>query len=860
MDETLDVELERIFDAISAQEFFNLCIECLSLSERDIGKPTKPYGAIKQELRDYVRVTFDEVFQNTSEEKLFDATGRSPEVQVDLHVTVVQAQNLVAKDVSGMSDPYCVLRVGSSQVERSSVKHKTINPSWNEAFQIRIEDPAKDAFTLEVWDKDPRTVCGVCRELYDVRSCASCLVFLREFLELFFQSEVDDFIGGVVRFINEIPCTGSETWLTLKDRRGQGTYGKVYVKLGFKCPSSKHPDAWTVLKHHYYLSLVFLLHHSTAVHPDVVLRRCQWDECLSEEGLTLLFRHALCKSIVEVEQCFCRITALADVSRSGKVRVNFSVLYRLLARMRYLIREAHNQLIKNALENVLRTLSTTCLAHFSKLHERFRFEKKYQRIDLLGLLFCCVTIEALSTIEVTDPASTDIMKEAAVWYRSLVNVEDLRAEDPALLCQCLDNVISTIQIYHQEADKIFQTAWNETYSQIVGKELDKFLSSTFKPGLKKLCSDLDEEKKGADIGNFEKVELSLRAYYCLRGFQVTLRKALPSERNILELDKVQEWFGSDMVMLWFDFAKAPVSGWILDLVRKDDMSPLTADIKYGTAVRDTLDIFHGRYVQLWQKLQFRDFRCALAFATSVSEGGLNFSKCLADRITAEGYFDAVGEFEISRQLCVAISSLSFMSSFLQDTISQLELSLSSDSNLAPKVSQIVFCLEVALNETLTIVTRVCSKAVDKLKPELCARLSEVVNAPSTFLQERQLYSLVQYVNTCISTLYESLEAVAFRKILGLLWKGAVSAVRMEAASVQKDYFFRMRTASLSYVGLHNALLQMKSVFHGSGQGLPEEDLTIKPYVELERELTKIVASIGNKEADTDTPPAHEVYV
>ncbi|XP_042149733.1 protein unc-13 homolog D-like [Ixodes scapularis] len=851
-DEALDAELGQIFETISTQDFFWLCVECLLLSERDIGKPTKPYVAIKQEMKNYVRTAFKEIFQSTNEEKLLEAAGKSPEVRVDLHVTLVQAEDLVAKDVSGMSDPFCVLRVGSSQAQHSSVKHKTVNPCWNEAFQIRIEDPANDAFCIEVWDKDPRTLCGVCRELYDVRSCASCLVFLREFLEVVCYRSADDFMGSAVKTISEIPCTGGEMCLLLKDKRRQGAYGKIYLKLGFKCQCTNPPNAWAVLKSHYCLSLVFLLQHATAVHPDIALSWCEWDECLSEEGLTLLFRHALSKGIVEIEQCFCRITALTNVSRSNKVRVNFSVLYQLLARMKWLLVDAHHELVSKALETVLKALSKMCPANFSGLHEKFSLEKEHQRMDLSGLLFCCVTIEALSAIEITDPASTVVRGEAALWYESLVNREDLRSEDFSSLCQCLGNVLSTIQAYHEEADKIFKSAWNETYSQIVRKELDFFLSSTFKPGLRKFCSELQDGTKETETGYSAKIEMSLRAFYRLHDFHRTLNKMLPVEREKLELDTIEEWFGSETVMLWFDFAKVPVSGWISESVSKDDMSPLARDIKYGTAVRDTLDIFTTRYVQLWEELQFRDFRCALAFATCVGEGGLQFSKCLAHRISAERYFDAVGEFQISRQLCVAISSLTSMSFFLQNTLAQLELFLSRDSGLAPNANQIVSCLELALDETLAIVTRVCSEAADKLKPELCASLSQVANASSECIQEKKLYLLQHYLDTRIRMLDEHLEAVAFRMILRLLWKCALMAVRAEAASVQEDYLCRITTASLSYVGLHHALLKMKSAFDAGGQGLPVEDINTKLYLELEAQLTNIVDALGSGGADSST--------
>ncbi|KAH9368802.1 hypothetical protein HPB48_012447 [Haemaphysalis longicornis] len=157
--------LEKLFDPISPRDYLKLCVQCLHLAEQNIGKPTKPYGAMNEELRCYVTATFAEVVQAMNEEKLERLAARVPPVQVYLVITIVQAEGLVASDVSGMSDPYCVLRVGASKNMLTSVKNRTVCPVWDETFRIPVEEPARDVLHLAVWDKDPRTICGVCREI-----------------------------------------------------------------------------------------------------------------------------------------------------------------------------------------------------------------------------------------------------------------------------------------------------------------------------------------------------------------------------------------------------------------------------------------------------------------------------------------------------------------------------------------------------------------------------------------------------------------------------------------------------------------------------------------------------------------------
>ncbi|KAH7952554.1 protein unc-13 homolog D [Rhipicephalus sanguineus] len=835
-------ELERLFYPISQPDFLRLCVQCLHMAETGVGKPTKPYGAVNEELRSYVNATFAEVLQASGEEKLSHLASKLPMVDVDLLVTVVQAEGLVARDVSGKSDPYCVLRVGSSDAQVTTVKNRTVCPMWDERFRIRIADPGSDAFQLAVWDKDPRTVCGVFRELRDVRSCFSCLHFLRELFETVCSVDgADDFMGTTSLFVNEIPCTGCEQWLRLADTGGRGAYGRIYVRLAFECKTQKRLDRQTVLRYHYYLCLIFLLQHASTVAEGLPLTWIQWEQCLAEEGLTLLFRHSQYHNLSCVEQQLCQITAVANVVRSKKTRLNFSALCHLLTQIRTSMKETKDQLVVNSLEVVVKALTDPCLERLSRMHENFDFAKKYHRIDLLGLLFCCVTIEALVETEVTDPAGVEIQKDASAWYQSLLKPEELRDDDA--LTYIVLRILSTIEAYHQEADRIFKAAWNETYTQIVYKELDAFICQAFQTRIETFCTSV-LDKPTDDVSRSKAVEESLRLFYIFQRFRKKVSSSLVTSRDPMRTDKLQDWFGFDLILLWFEMARSPVSGWISDLVNKDDMTPLARNVKYGSAVRDTVDILHSRYVELWRKLDTRNFRCVRAFTTAVAEDCKHFVRALSSRVESAGYFDVVGEFEVSSQLCVAISSFARIASFLQETITQVDaVCLNECSDIAERASEARFPLEQALDASLMSMSRICTEVVDRLEPELRKRVSNVCDASSRHLQDRALHDLVQYVDACIGTLHDHLDEIAFRKMLRLLWRSNVSSIRKEASLVQENYLYRFTTAPLSFAGLQRALFQLRDVFHAGGAGLPVEELNTKSYAALDINLNEVVRAL-----------------
>ncbi|KMT02755.1 hypothetical protein BVRB_8g193420 [Beta vulgaris subsp. vulgaris] len=72
-----------------------------------------------------------------------------------LSVTVISGDNLPATDFSGKSDPYVILTMKKSQIKnKTRVVNESLNPVWNQTFDILVEDGLHDMLMLEVWDHD----------------------------------------------------------------------------------------------------------------------------------------------------------------------------------------------------------------------------------------------------------------------------------------------------------------------------------------------------------------------------------------------------------------------------------------------------------------------------------------------------------------------------------------------------------------------------------------------------------------------------------------------------------------------------------------------------------------------------------
>jgi Ca2+-dependent lipid-binding protein len=71
-----------------------------------------------------------------------------------LSVKVVRATKLKKKDLLGASDPYVKLKLTEDKLpsKKTTVKHKNLNPEWNEEFNLVVKDPESQALELHVFD------------------------------------------------------------------------------------------------------------------------------------------------------------------------------------------------------------------------------------------------------------------------------------------------------------------------------------------------------------------------------------------------------------------------------------------------------------------------------------------------------------------------------------------------------------------------------------------------------------------------------------------------------------------------------------------------------------------------------------
>ncbi|XP_047437071.1 multiple C2 and transmembrane domain-containing protein 2-like isoform X2 [Mugil cephalus] len=69
-----------------------------------------------------------------------------------LQVKVVKAVDLLAADLNGKSDPFCVLELGNDRLQTHTI-YKSLNPEWNKVFTFPVKD-IHDVLVVTIFDDD----------------------------------------------------------------------------------------------------------------------------------------------------------------------------------------------------------------------------------------------------------------------------------------------------------------------------------------------------------------------------------------------------------------------------------------------------------------------------------------------------------------------------------------------------------------------------------------------------------------------------------------------------------------------------------------------------------------------------------
>lgn len=88
-----------------------------------------------EKLLEEIEENSSKIVQKCNEHKNEELNENGIAHDANLNILLLEARELKPLDYDGTSDPYCIFSMGDQEV-KSSYKESTLNPVWNEEFDL----------------------------------------------------------------------------------------------------------------------------------------------------------------------------------------------------------------------------------------------------------------------------------------------------------------------------------------------------------------------------------------------------------------------------------------------------------------------------------------------------------------------------------------------------------------------------------------------------------------------------------------------------------------------------------------------------------------------------------------------------
>ncbi|KAG0050843.1 hypothetical protein BGZ83_004400 [Gryganskiella cystojenkinii] len=119
-----------------------------------LARTSLPQGTVAQAVSAVNTVATATIPSSSDHHQSLTSSAEETDVRLRMRIHISRARDLAIKDRNGFSDPYVKLSIGGNKFT-TKVIPKTLNPVWNEAFDIALETQSvPDKVSLVFWDKD----------------------------------------------------------------------------------------------------------------------------------------------------------------------------------------------------------------------------------------------------------------------------------------------------------------------------------------------------------------------------------------------------------------------------------------------------------------------------------------------------------------------------------------------------------------------------------------------------------------------------------------------------------------------------------------------------------------------------------
>ncbi|XP_047563164.1 protein unc-13 homolog D isoform X2 [Lutra lutra] len=776
-----------------------------------------------------------------------------------LKATVKQAKGILGKDVSGFSDPYCLLGIeqgvsvhggspGSRRRQKAVVRHtipeeqthrtqvieQTLNPVWEETFILEFEDISSSSFHLDMWDMDTvesvRQKLGELTDLHGLR---------RIFKEVRKDKGQDDFLGNVVVRLQDLRCR-EDHWYPLEPctetypDRGQCHLQFQLIHKRRAPTASRSQPSYTV---HLHL-LQQLVSHEVTRHQ---AGSTSWDGSLSPQAATILFLHATQKDLSDFHQSMAQWLAYSRLYQS--LEFPSSCLLHPITSIEY--QWIQGRLKGEQLEELAASFSSL-LAYGLSLIRKFRSVFPLSVADsparLQSLLRVLVQMCKMKAFGELCPDSaplprlvTETLRTGTTeWFHLKQQhhqpmVQGLLEAGKALLSLVQDVVGDLLQCRHTW-NKIFQNTLKVDLFSMAFVELQWLVAKRVQDHTAAVAGSPVSPEMGESL--FQ-LYVSLKELYQLRPG--------PTDRDgVLALDGFHRWF-QPAVPSWLQKTYSVALARVQRAVQMDELVPLGELTKHSTSAVDLSTCF-AQISHTARQLDWPDPEEAFMITVKFVEDTCRLALVYCSLIKARARELSAGQKDQSQaanMLCVVVNDMEQLRLVIGKLPAQLAWeALEQRVGAVLEQGQLQNTLHAQLQGALAGLGHEIRTGVRTLAQQLevgiATHIQKLVGVKESVLPEDAILPLMKFLEVKLCYMNTNLVQENFSSLLTLLWTHTLT-VLMEAAASQ-------RSCPLASSRLQIALQNLEICFYAEGCGLPPAALHTDDFQALQRDLELQAAS------------------
>ncbi|XP_061823192.1 protein unc-13 homolog D isoform X1 [Nerophis lumbriciformis] len=830
--------------------------ELLYTVTHKMGKSTSAEVFTDNQLHQYIQEAL--TMTESEHEALIEKMQNAEPPVCCLMVTVKEAKGILGKDISGFSDPYCLLTiledeeekrtrrsrskaskyvvkdaVSDDKIYQTDIKMQTLNPIWNETFILEFDNILGASFHLEMWDKDEEV--SLTQKLEEFKTNFTSLK--RMIKEAKKERGTDDFLGKIVIKLQDLHCT-EDNWYHLEPRTE--TYpdrGHCHLQLKF---IHKERDGTLSAGRNAYINYCGILQQFVLSYISKQKSCVTWKGELCGEAQTLLEQYATQNDLSPFLQDLAKWVAYSKLYQS--LEVDSSLLLQQLTSVEYHWHQQelpHQQ--KKELGDSLHGFLQYGLYLVSKYRDIFS-PTPNTTPKLHTLLRILVQICKTQAFQKMNPAEFELQEEVAdaiqtgtqEWFTNKKGLHQPMTKD---LCEILSALSRLIEEVREDI-KLNKDVWNRIFVSAVQvdvfTEVYKKFDSLLAAEVRETLSLMEGRTDQSLANSLFPVYLSLQA--------IQKDKAFLQKRGLLKLTNFHENF-REAQPYWLNKVFLTTKDRVERAVKVDQLQPLQCGgvpIKHSSSAVDLVACIQP-VCDLWKQMSWPDPEEAFMLMVKITEDVckivVTYCHSLKDRVRMLSENSDHGS--AINMLCVVVNDLEYLRSVLARLPVQLNWAgLRGRTNQVIGESQFQNTLPSQVQQTQGILDRETRSALDTLGKKLNTDIESHVRGMTTRWKtvskstEDAAAPLMRYLEQELHYMNDNLVEENFNSLLTTLWNNSVKFLHQMAT----EHLHQERLMEFCQ-RLLDTLQCLEQCFHGEGNGLPFEMLHCDEYKTLKAYLT-----------------------